>query len=55
LGEQYPQAGGIELAIAGRTESELLALAQQQAADDANTLTGNVEAFTVDDVRGGAY
>jgi hypothetical protein len=55
LGAQEPQAGGMQIPLEGRTESELLAIAQQRAAEDANTVTENIEAFTVDDVRGGAY
>lgn len=45
--------GGISVDLEGLTETEANALIQQSIADDANAQTSNVEAFTVNDVRGG--
>lgn len=45
--------GGVEVDLTGMTETEANALIQQAVADHANAATSNVEAFTIDDVRGG--
>jgi len=47
------QSGFLYVPLAAYTETELMALAQEQAVIEANTATNNVEAFVLSDVRGG--